>query len=275
MAPIELCLSGKRHFTVSELAEYRLCPRRYQLKYLLGIPEGFLAASEISFEKIEPGEGDAPDIGEWARLRGIVAHEVLNKLDWSRSGEELEDRVTPEALGRALEAYGILAPDVHQELVAELEALLKSFLASPVAEALRWARERLAELPFSLALDGAIIEGRIDLLFQGADSNWRLLDYKTDRVTGEEAPSRADIYWPQLLVYALACARMGRTPEEALLCFLSPNEVSRLKLDEERLEEASRDTCLAIEGIREGRFVHREEACAACAYALICKNVRG
>jgi len=66
---------------------------------------------------------------------------------------------------------------------------IQTFLQSSIAERLRQATQFLREVPFTYALkdedgDVQILQGIADGLFQEADGQWVLLDYKTDRIKG-------------------------------------------------------------------------------------------
>jgi ATP-dependent helicase/nuclease subunit A len=66
---------------------------------------------------------------------------------------------------------------------------LGAFLQSPLAARVRQAKQVLREVPFTYGLtdddgDTQILQGIADCLFQEADGEWVLLDYKTDRIKG-------------------------------------------------------------------------------------------
>lgn len=273
VAPIPVNLSGKRHFTASALAEYDFCPRSYQLKRVLAIPEPHISVSEPTFEKGENGEELGAGRAETARLRGIITHNILGRLDWSAMPDEPGNRMVAQAVQEALGAQPLLASEVRKRLADELSALLRNFVSTPIASTIAAAEVRYPEFPFSLSLDGAIIEGRIDLLFRGEDEGWRILDYKSDAIGRQEVASRAELYWPQLRIYALACERLGKMPGELLLCFLGPARVSRQAFDQGKLEEARSKILGTIASIRQSKFPHNPERCAFCPYRGLCERI--
>ena len=67
------------------------------------------------------------------------------------------------------------------------------------------AKARHAEIPFVFRLQGGIVQGTLDLLYQTLDGKWVVLDYKTSRVNGNNLEEVAGRYKSQLLLYALAC----------------------------------------------------------------------
>lgn len=90
------------------------------------------------------------------------------------------------------------------------------------------------EFKFSLLvpLRELLGEGEGETLLQGVVDLWSeteegicLLDYKTDRVTGETQAARAEEYRPQLMAYALALERMtGKKVLRRFLWFFATGE---------------------------------------------------
>jgi ATP-dependent helicase/nuclease subunit A len=75
------------------------------------------------------------------------------------------------------------------------------------------------EFDFLLALEDVVLRGQIDLWFDSC-----IVDYKTDDLTPEEVPARAQAYALQLQLYAIAIERLiGKAPDAAILYFLRPN----------------------------------------------------
>jgi ATP-dependent helicase/nuclease subunit A len=67
-----------------------------------------------------------------------------------------------------------------------------------------------------------LAQGIIDVLVVEPDG-LTILDFKTDRVTAEEAPARAEDYEPQLRLYRRAVETIWNRPVKAAwLCFLTP-----------------------------------------------------
>lgn len=130
--------------------------------------------------------------------------------------------------------------------------LIRRFVASPRAAEIAAATEVYAELEFLLAWppdavgaavilphpvnrggsatatpttapEGRYLQGFIDCLYRDAASQWRLIDYKTNRVRADTLASTSMGYEMQMLVYALAVERILHSPPaELVLCFLRP-----------------------------------------------------
>jgi len=101
----------------------------------------------------------------------------------------------------------------------EIESMVATLMRDPVVASVS---RRIPEFPvlFRSPEDGALVEGKIDLLVEGADG-WTIVDYKTDRVDrfGSAAAARAHFegYRPQLAEYAAALAMLGVPVSRALV----------------------------------------------------------
>ncbi len=132
--------------------------------------------------------------------------------------EELPDLATEERLGE-------LPPEAQLQ-----EAFKKSRFAGTVP--------LYAERPFLLWVDGFVVRGRIDAIYEREGGGWEVVDYKTGRVPPPDDPI-TDL---QLDLYALACIEAwGCKPEELTLTYLylgegeGGTEVSRGAGDPEQL----------------------------------------
>ncbi len=126
----------------------------------------------------------------------------------------------------------------------------------------------------------ARLRGQIDLLYETADGELCVLDYKSDRVAPADIPDHAEGYRLQVLLYALAAGRrFGRPPTTAALYFLRPGVAHELEIDEESLQGALDEvTRLASEltrARRTGQYERRRgPQCRCCAYAPWCERHR-
>ena len=118
---------------------------------------------------------------------------------------------------------------------------LERFLRSPIAEELRTAETLLREYRFTVLLpalalsedaaaeDHVLLQGIVDCCYGGKDGPLTVLDFKTDRVKGEELRLRAERYRPQLEAYSKALSRVLERPVgRRILCFLHAGETVEL-----------------------------------------------
>ncbi len=85
---------------------------------------------------------------------------------------------------------------------ADLDAVVESFEKGPFADRVPFA----VEAPFALVLDGQVVRGRIDAIYEEPDGGFLLVDWKTNRL--EDADPL------QLAVYRLAWAELRGVPLE-------------------------------------------------------------
>jgi ATP-dependent helicase/nuclease subunit A len=179
-APRSLVVSPTR------LAAFARCARYYFLHHLVGIDER--------------GGGEAG--GERARLRGIVAHAVLERLDVAQATGDARAAVA------ALLTADAEARRLPPEDLAAIEDDLVAFLAGPEWQTLAGADEVVREAPFMLALRGdaagpcLLVAGQVDVAARHG-TTLRLRDYKY----AAHEPARAADYRLQMEMYALALER--------------------------------------------------------------------
>jgi len=173
-----------------------------------------------------------------ARLIGTATHLLISKLDLTKS-------VTAEAIEH-LKAQ-LIAEQAINKMVAEhidTKSVMK-FFESELGQTVLDANSTVwREWPFTFALpaskwkefmnqwtraerrpttdDFIIIQGIIDMLVKTPDG-LLVIDFKTDAVTAEEAPQRAEFYRQQLDLYAEAAAAILNYKSIAKwLYFLTP-----------------------------------------------------
>jgi ATP-dependent helicase/nuclease subunit A len=219
-------------------------------KYLAAVPPDRQGRRQYSFSRLSgglhaiqasprtAGDGDeAPGPPQLDPLGlGTLVHAVLANVDFTRP-DDAPALVQRYALRHLPEGAGL---DEATELVRRL-------LASPRGTAIAAAAEVHRELEFLLAWppggtdrDGLCLQGFIDCLYRDAAGGWRLIDYKTNRVTAAQAARVAESnYQMQMLVYGLAVERiLGRPPEELTLCFLRPGVEHRFAWDDSARQRA-------------------------------------
>jgi ATP-dependent helicase/nuclease subunit A len=183
----------------TSLAELERCGYRYYLERHLRLPERRVAAPDSARAELDP------------RVRGTIVHALLEAVDFARPRAPGQDDVALLArrLGTALTA------DQRREIVALLERALATEPAARLARARLVRREH--PFAFALARPGSsdrrepLVTGFIDLIAAEPDGTTVIVDYKTDRLSGEEDLERLvrRDYGFQRLIYALAAIEDG------------------------------------------------------------------
>ena len=179
----------------------------------------------------------------------------LSQPRFRRSGGDLTPAEAGTAVHLALQYLDFSEPDVAGQIAgmaarrlltpAQAAAIpvgeLERFWHLPIAGELRAAETLLREYRFTVLLpalalsedaaaeDHVLLQGIVDCCFGGREGPLTVLDFKTDRVAGEELRLRAEHYRPQLEAYSQALERvLERKVERRVLCFLHAGETVEL-----------------------------------------------
>jgi ATP-dependent helicase/nuclease subunit A len=150
---------------------------------------------------------------------GSLVHQVLEWVDLQAA--------TDEQVGRIAAA---LAPSFGLDEEAGLRAgeAASAALRLPVMARARDARRIWRELPLSFPDGSDLIEGVIDLVFE-EEGGLVIVDYKTDRITAEQAVAQAAHHAPQLQLYGRGLAQAwGVSVKERLVLFTSIGQSVRV-----------------------------------------------
>ncbi|HEV7665653.1 MAG TPA: UvrD-helicase domain-containing protein, partial [Chloroflexota bacterium] len=184
-------------------AETAWATRRHELLNTLGrerlaTPSGLAHETESPESGVADGaESSSDNPSPWA-LRGrkaasslgVAVHGVLEYLDLD-SLSNLEQLVAWAARENSVDA-------------SEVRRLAhRAAQSAPVQRALA-SRRYWREVPISASIDGVLLEGAIDLLYEDADGSLVVVDYKTDHVSPAAVAARAQLYRLQGEAYALA-----------------------------------------------------------------------
>lgn len=168
---------------------------------------------------------------------GTWTHEFLQRLDLSRRCDtnDLQEQLT--------ELVRVGALTNHEATAIDLDAIAW-FFGTEIGRKIKSDTTRaLREWPFTIGVDPScddynagsrspddlmLVRGIIDVLFD-AGEGWEILDYKTDRVSGEDLQQRAGLYAEQLQTYADAvAATWSQRPKRNWLVFLNAKEIKKV-----------------------------------------------
>jgi ATP-dependent exoDNAse (exonuclease V) beta subunit len=205
---------AQRRLSYSQLQDYARCGYRYYLTRVLGLPR----VAPPPPDELEPAEEPETPAPLEGRIRGTLAHLLLERLDFARPAPPSAEEV--RALGAE---HGL---QLEPEHVEDVRAQVAAFAASPLCARLAEARgvRREAGFAFSLEADGGgpLLSGFVDVLAREADGTVLVVDYKTDRLAEDESPAElvARSYTTQRMVYALAALQDGAPGVEVAYALL-------------------------------------------------------
>ncbi|MFH0824597.1 MAG: UvrD-helicase domain-containing protein, partial [Pseudomonadota bacterium] len=172
-----------------------------------------------------------------ASVKQISAHRVTTTILGTQQGTEwgsvihtlLENLMLNEKTDLRELARTVLLEEGFADTETWLDDAVETVRA--VTESDLWARSRrssqcLVEVPFQIPFDGVaggagkddtILRGAIDLVFREKDG-WVIVDYKSDRQSGEGIQGLIEKYRGQILTYAAAWE--GITGEKVIECGL-------------------------------------------------------
>ena len=221
--------------SVTSIALYAQCPRKYYLSRYLGFES---APGPVRFA---PGDEPAPE----------------------------QDDMEASELGRRVHKIlaGSLAPE---DAGSEAMRLASNFQQSELGQ--RAKANAVREQSLLFAVDDHLLRGQIDLWFDdGAERV--LIDYKTDHVTAEEAEGRAQDYALQIRLYAQALKQAGgKHPDRGVLYFLRPNAAVDVDVSTGALDEARQTVRDFFAAQSQQSFpLHVGKHCFRCAhYGNLC-----
>jgi RecB family exonuclease len=250
LRPVNVPPGARESTPASAVADFARCPCSFYLKHVVGIPEGTVS-----------GAGAGPSR---AVLLGQVIHEVLRRFPAATDAELLT------LVEETCHAEGSEA--VAADLLPEAKHLVTQWLKGGRAAQVRRARRYRSELPFACLLDGHMLEGRIDLLWENADGSLGLLDYKTDHVDKAGAERHGQYLRRQLEVYSLAVTKvLGGAPQQAGLYFLVPDVEVALAMPF-RKEEVGRGLRALLQRMRTGPYPRQAGDGCPCPHEALCRE---
>jgi hypothetical protein len=139
-----------------------------------------------------------------------------------------------------------------QELLGPVRDWIGSALRQEIAGAVRVR----AEVPILLRAKGTVLRGSIDLLVEREGAPPLVVDYKTDRLRGEDPSARAAHYEIQRSIYALAAAEsLGAEEVEVAYVFLERADApARTVLTRTDMDAGQARIDAAVEAISAGAF---------------------
>ena len=252
--PVNAAATATR-LSYSALEDYARCGYRYYLQRVLGLPD----------EAPPPGVPAAPGLP--GTVRGTIVHGLLEELDFAAPRAPLREDVERLAL-----------PTGHRVPAGEgndLAALVAGLRGSAVAARLAAATGLHREEGFAFLVQtgqaaGLLLTGALDVLATEADGTALVVDWKSDRVAGEDLEAVVErSYATQRCVYALAALRAGWPGVHVVHCFLErPQETVTATFAADAVQRLEDEIGALADPLLRGEFAptptpHRD-LCATC-----------
>ena len=231
----------------SELEAYLACPQSYLLRNELGFMPP--VKSEIGY--------------------GNAVHHVMRLIaEQTRATGRLP---SPKAINDLLTSDFFLPfanKPAHKEMRERARRLIFKYVNEHKDDLRRtWATER----PFELYLDGVVVSGRADVIYDehdGVIENLAIVDYKT--ATGGE------IHPLQLQIYTDAGRREGLTVGAAFVHDMSTTTRHEVQVGDEAVQAAEQVVIQAAAGLRKRDFTPKPDAkkCLSCDVRSVCGAAR-
>jgi ATP-dependent helicase/nuclease subunit A len=254
-----------RPLSYTAISAFEECGYRFYMERVLGLPAAATAPV---------GAGDeGPSAREERSARGAAVHALL---EWSQANGWAEP--SAELARRHALAAGLDIPTAEAE---EFLGPVRDWLGSSLREEIAGASRARAEVPILLRARETVLRGSIDLLVEREGAPPLVVDYKTDRLRGEDPAERAGHYEIQRSIYALAAAEsLGVDEVEVVYVFLERADTpARTVLTRADMDAGKARIDAAVDRISRGDFEPPPEAertwdlCRGCpALGRLCKG---
>ncbi len=262
---------------MTALGDFAACPMLYRWRHELRVPSHVLPddaarRAPASDDSRRAGSADRPGVD--AATAGTFFHRCVELLDFACP------QPTADLARRAAEEMSLPSADAAR-LADELAEMVRRFAGHELWGQIAGAQRAFRELDFLLAVGPATLRGKIDLLLADATGQWRVVDYKSDRLADESPQGVADHsrhHHLQMLLYAMAAGRHLRGPApQATLYYLRAATSHTFTFDEASLADGERKLAELTESLiaarRSGQFEMRRSAtCDFCPYGVLCER---
>jgi len=238
-----ITLPENHFFSVSQFISYKKCPRLYQYRYLMKIPE----KPRYYFDF------------------GSSIHNIVEQLTKQiKEGKPISQEVAFKLLAKYWDPKGYKTKLDEERDYAEAKAAIKIFLDeqeksnSTIVDIERW---------FETTIGDVRLTGRIDRIDRyGQD--FMVIDYKTSKKAQSLNELKKDM---QLLVYSAAVSQIYGGKPVVGDWFLRTNEKVFFKPEDQAIENLKTELTHIASKIRAGQFEPKESwECNYCDYSCLC-----
>ena len=242
--PEALAIAENHAFSVSQFITYKKCPRVYQYRYLMHIPE----KPRYFFDF------------------GASIHNVVEQLTrMQKEGKPIGEAVALDLLGKYWDPKGYKSIIDEKRDFVEAKGILNVFLqeqakgGTQILDIERW---------FETKIGNVTLKGRIDRIDRDG-SDFTVIDYKTSKKAQSVNELKKDM---QLLVYSLVVQDLyGKKPAKVGDWFLRPNEKVFFEPENQAIDALKAEITEIATKIKAGQFDRTPGwDCKYCDYGCLC-----
>lgn len=172
-------------------------------------------------ERIIPVRRHAKIVRAPAYIVGEIAHRALQRWRFPHNTPNLNT-----ILERYARERGLSAEREVDDAVQQARGVLARFARSELVQEMTNASAFFREVPFVVRWQGRLIHGALDALYQKANEKWRVVDFKTDRLRGQDARTYTLArYAVQMALYLEAANMQFDAPCEVGVYFIRESQL--------------------------------------------------
>jgi len=236
----------KKKLSYTQLDTFKLCPLKYNYRYLMNVPVPEFHASNFGFS----------------------VHETLNEFYSAlKQGKAVDFNFMAELYEKNWIPHGYDSVEHEQERKSKGLDILREFVSHNDSP---WVMPAFLERPFHLKVGEFMLNGRIDRIDKLADGTYEVIDYKTGSNKNENLKKSL-----QLSIYALACRDVLKLNVSKLsLYFLEANEKVSTTRSTVELDAVRQEIIQNIDTIKGSDFSPTPGFhCQFCDFKMICPAV--
>ncbi len=229
---------GAITFSATRLMTYRSDPQAYYHRYHLGF---FESDYQLFAETIYRSDD--------ALVKGKILHRFLEMLT---ANSPLQDET--RIIEKILFEFDVFDPEKQQEIKKEILELKNKIYQAPEGRKILQASNARNEISVTMRLGNDYFTGTIDrLIFNEETGLWEVVDYKTNRVTGEKVAQAGSAYELQMKGYALLLSRLLPRQEvfPVKLYFVHPAVFYEQRFSQDQIRAIEREFLEIIEEIKQ------------------------
>ena len=241
-------------YSPTALETFFSCPRRFMLRYVLGIPE---PDDEDPFVVIDP------------RATGTLAHSLMEQLAESDMSQDEFIKMSGEFFDRYIAQHPPLVPEKVPDAKAEFLEMMETAYKGDPRRKVVLAEEDI----YCKHSTGVNIHGLPDRVEMLDDGTCLIVDFKTGRKVKHEEDDFGTCF--QVIVYAYLMESKGYKVSGAEFRYIRLGQTVKCKYDDEMKSKLEYALQRFKEMMEDGEFKccnSIEDSCTYCKYLWVCSK---